>query len=326
MQGRIYILRTFALGALFYVLIIFALYQLESKFHLPFYNHVSMDTKMHFLRHRTDLKAVDTVIIGSSMALNNINGVLLEDTSPHVSKAVNLAAWHMQCVQQMPFLSQIISFGNIKRVIYPAQYLDFTGESGHDRRITNRVLGYLNEDSIDTFLLIFRASKNLITIIDHFLGWEHYADPNTYDYLEFDRTGGSQLDMGEHNANPARWRNIEIQTLAPFNEKNLTCLKELVSMSKTHGFDFIFVVQPFRKALIASSPDLKNIMIAFDAQTKEILNKSNTYHVNAHDLLNLDDSNFADKSHLNIQGSNISTVKLVEIIDLINSKKRKLIP
>jgi hypothetical protein len=325
-QGRIYILRTIALMVFFYALIILGLYKVESDFHLPIYSHISMDTKIHFLKHRVDLKTADTIIIGSSLALNNINGELLEDTSSHVGKVVNLSGWHMQCPQQLPLLSRIINHGNVKRIIYPTQYLDFTGKNGINRRIIDQVFGYLNEDPIDTLFIILRTSKNLVTIIDRLLRWEFFTNPNTYDYLVYDRTGGSQLDMGEHNAHPTRWGNIDAHSIAPVNEETLTCLKELVDLSQTHNFDFFFVVQPFREAVIASSPELKKIMAAFDGKTKKILRNSNTYHINAHDLLNLDDSNFADKSHLNIQGSNATTKKLVEIIDQISSTKIKPIP
>ena len=128
-QDRIYILRTFILAVFFYALIILGLYKVESKFHLPIYNHISMDTKIHFLKHRVDLEAADTIIIGSSLALNNINGELLEDTSSHIDKVVNLSAWHMQCPQQLPLLSRIINHGNVKRIIYPAQYLILPGRA-----------------------------------------------------------------------------------------------------------------------------------------------------------------------------------------------------
>jgi hypothetical protein len=325
-QGRIYILRTFVLVVMFYALIIFGLYKVESKFHLPIYSHISMDTKIHFLKHRIDLETVDTIITGSSLALNNINGEFLEDTSSHVEKVANLSGWHMQCPQQLPLLTRVIDYGNVKRIIYPTQYLDFTGESGINGSIIDQVFGYINEDPFDTFFIILRASKNLISIIDRYLSWEQFTDPKTYDYLVYDRTGSSQLNMGEHNADPRRWKEIETHSIAPFNEETLTCLKELVDLSQKHDIDLLFVVTPFRKALIASSPDLKKIMTAFNERTKEILHYSNTYHINAHDILNLDDSNFSDKSHLNIQGSNATTEKLVKIIDYISSSKRKPTP
>ena len=90
-------------------------------------------------------------------------------------------------------------------------------------------------------------------------------------------------------------------------------------LSQTRDIDLFFVISPFRKILIESSPVLTKIMAAFDIQTKEILQHDNTYHINTHHLLNLDDSNFADKSHLNIQGANAKTKKLVEIIGQVSS-------
>ena len=52
---------------------------------------------------------------------------------------------------------------------------------------------------------------------------------------------------------------------------------------------------------------------------EQVLRFDSTHHINAHQLLDLDDSHFADKSHLNIKGANAKTRKLTEIIREIDS-------
>lgn len=325
-QHHIYILRTAILAILFYALILLVLYKLESKFHLPAFNHISLDAKLHFLKHHVELDTADTIIIGSSMGLNNINGVLLEDISSHVDKVVNLSAWVTKCPHHVPLLTRIVNYGNVERVIYAAQYFDFTPGPEIEGASADTVFGYLNDDPIDTFFYILTASKNIINMIDQFLRWEFFTNPKAYAYLIFDRTGGNQLDINQHNANPQRWGKVDAFTIAPFEEESLACLQHIADLSQTHAFDFYFVVQPFRKALIASNPELKEITTAFDTKTREILQNNNTHHINAHHLLNLDDSNFADKSHLNIQGANTKTKKIAEIIDRLSSIEKMPIP
>ena len=318
-NNRVYIIRTITLSLCFYALIILVLYKVETQFHLPAYNHVSLDAKLHFLKHRAELDTADTIIIGSSMGLNNLNGLLLENASSHVDTVVNISAWNMKCTDLEPLMTRIVRYGNVKRIIYIAQYIDFTGKLSIKGPSEDTVFGYLNDMPVNTFFYKLRASKNLFNMIDHYLRWKLFTNAKTYQYLVFDRTGGSLIDINEHNANSHRWGKIDTYTLAPFEEENLACLKNLASLSQTHSFDLFFNISPFRKKLIESSPELTKIMAAFDTQTKEILQHDNTYHINTHHLLNLDDSNFADKSHLNIQGANTKTKKLVEIIGQVSS-------
>ena len=269
-QDHVYILRTVILATLFYVLILVGLYRLEPKFHLPAFNHISLDAKLHFLKHHVELDTADTIIVGSSMGLNNINGVLLEDTSSHVDKVINLSAWGTKCPHLAPLLTQIVNYGNVERVIYAAQYFDFTPGPEIEGASTDTVFGYLNNDPIDTFFYILTASKNIINMIDQFLSWDFFTNPKTYPYLIFDRTGGNQLDINQHNANPQRWEKVGAYTIAPFEEESLACLQNIVELSQTHAFDFYFIIQPFRKALIASNHKLKEIIASFDTQTNSL--------------------------------------------------------
>lgn len=316
MQDRAYILSTAALSLFCYAVVIMVLYQVEPRFHLPAYNHISLDSKLHFLRHHADIKTADTLVIGSSMGLNNINGELLETVSSKVEKVVNLSAWSLKCPQLLPLLTQIVnSSGQVKRIIYAAQYFDFTGEVKIKGASVDTVFGYLNDEPLGTFKFIFSASKNLLSMLDQFLRWENFTNAKTYEYLVFDDTGGSLLNINQSNANPHRWGEIDAYTLTPLREEHLSCLQKLVNLAQARKLDLFFVVQPFRQALIKDNPGLKAIMNEFSMRTREIMNKDKTYHIDAHHLLNLDDANFADKSHLNILGANAKTRKLAEIID-----------
>lgn len=315
MQYQRYIFATFAFSACLYALLIVAMYKVESTFHLPVYNHVSLDAKLHFLKHQADLEQADTIILGSSMGLNNINGPLLEDASPHVEKVVNISAWHMKCTALEPFITNLVQNGNAKRIIYIAQYLDFTGTYHLYGPSDKTVFGYLHESPLYTLLFKMNALNNIFNLIDDYLRWESmFTNTRGYQNLAFDRTGGALLDINESNAHTGRWGSIDAPTLAPLDEENLNCLDNLASLSQTNGINFYFVISPFREALIESSPELQRVMTDFDVATREILHHEHTYHINTHQMLNLDDSNFADKSHLNIKGATTKTNTLVEIL------------
>ena len=60
------------------------------------------------------------------MGLNNLHGVKLEDDSEKVQKALNLSAWSLKCDHLEALLNQLFEKGKVARIIYLAQYFDYT--------------------------------------------------------------------------------------------------------------------------------------------------------------------------------------------------------
>ena len=88
------------------------------KFDLPFRfsNSISYDVKLNFLnKHKNLLKNSKTIVIGSSMALNNIDSKYLEKTEKF-EKTVNLSSWGLQ-VSEVFQLLKIIDLTDKKYVV-----------------------------------------------------------------------------------------------------------------------------------------------------------------------------------------------------------------
>ena len=69
MKYRDYLKVSLLMSVLFYAMLIGVLYRLEKSYPLHAFNSISWDTKIHFLKNYQDIETVDTVIIGSSSAL-----------------------------------------------------------------------------------------------------------------------------------------------------------------------------------------------------------------------------------------------------------------
>jgi hypothetical protein len=48
---------------------------------IPITNRISLDAKIGFIKNRVDRDRVDTIIVGSSIGLNNVAGEVLEKSS-----------------------------------------------------------------------------------------------------------------------------------------------------------------------------------------------------------------------------------------------------
>ena len=80
-------------GAFIYV------YIYAKTYPVPLFHRISLDAKMRFIRDMSDRDRIDTIIVGSSIGLNNIQGIVLENSSQEVKHVVNLSALGLKTTQ-----------------------------------------------------------------------------------------------------------------------------------------------------------------------------------------------------------------------------------
>ena len=73
MHHHTYIKSTILLAIFFYGLVILLLYQVEGRFHLPVYNHASLDSKLFFLKHHAEIESADTIIEEGLMTISDVD-------------------------------------------------------------------------------------------------------------------------------------------------------------------------------------------------------------------------------------------------------------
>ena len=296
-------------GAFIYV------YIYAKSYPIPLFHRISLDAKMRFVRDMSDRDRIDTIIIGSSIGLNNLQGIVLEDSSQEVKHLVNLSALGLQTTQVEQLSELFLLFPNTKRVIYSAQFEDWSGahllediEVGFAREYI-----YLGRGPIDLSYSLY-TFKHLIEFAKNHWKWEkEYAPNNTNHGLTFDRTGSVPLNMYGEDINHKMF------TTPPANTKlykeNFLALERMIKGLQSKNIQFYFVAEPYRQYMIDKYDDIRIARDKFIQKTQEITIKNGGKFVDLHKKLHLGDDYFADREHLNSNGSVLTAKEVAVFID-----------
>lgn len=290
-------------------------YIYTKNYPIPFFHSVSIDAKMMFMRDMDDRENIDTIIVGSSIGLNNVQGIVVEESSEHIKHVLNLSGFGIVTLQVEQLLELTSLFPNLERVIYSAQFQDFSELLIFENYDSNFVKDYieLGKNCID-FKYSFYTYKYFIDVIKKPWNWEEkYMSNRSFAYLGFDRTGSAPLHIYGDDIIKFRWETPhDIKPL----EENYLALERIVKKSKKQGIDFYFVIQPYRMPLVKKSEHVRKTLESFDQDTKKIIMLNGGKVLNLHKHLHLTDDYFSDRTHLNDKGSAITAKAIGKFIDI----------
>lgn len=289
-------------------------YYLAKYYPIPFTHRISLDDKFRFIRDMPNRNMIDTIIIGSSLGLNNIQGAVLEKQSKKVNNVLNISAYGLKSTEVETQIQLISLFPNIKRVIYSAQFPDFSDPFHFDIYDFDFIKNYLMLGKNHTnFKYIFYTYKNIIEVAKNHWYWDKKYRGDMFNFgLAFDHTGSIPLKIYGKNINKKKF--FEPHPLTQ-NNKNFDALQKIAQLLRDKNIRFYFVVDPYRQPLLDKHKDLKETMDKFIIRTENIINKYNGLFLNLHSLLELNDSYFVDRFHLNEHGSKLTTDAIAHYID-----------
>ncbi len=290
------------------------IYIYAKNYPIPLFHRISLDAKMMFIRDMPNKEAIDTIIVGSSIGLNNIQGIILEESSEKVKHVLNLSSFSMEVTHIEQIWDLISLFPNVKRVIYSAQSLDFTGESNFEKTDIDFVKGYtdLAPKSID-LKYSFYTYKYFLQCVERQWVWkETHMTNRKFSNLDFDHTGSAPLHIYGDDIIKTRCTN---QYVAKTNEESYAALARITKKAEKGNIKFYFIAQPYREALIKKHKHIQENILYFQNRSKKVVLENNAYFLNFHIKLQLGDEYFADRMHLNDKGSRITTKALAKFID-----------
>jgi len=293
-----------------------SLHVLSKNYPLPVFNRVSLDAKLHFLNHKKDIDAADTIIIGSSMALDNINGELLEELSARTRMVVNYSAWGINPAQAEQLLSTILENSNTKRILYAAQPGDFSHAAPLRNYDAELVREYIHDDLsfFNYLILLNRSAGNLKSYRKNIRNWENkYRNRHVPTSLVFDSTGSVHLDISGKHIDRDQWKRTP--TYHKFNDASFTALARIMEMTAARNIRFYFLVQPQRREPLAGDAKLARVFSTFLERSGNVVRTANGQFINMHERMNFDDDHFVDQIHLNTRGATEATRELARIID-----------
>lgn len=290
-------------------------YYFSKNYPLPLSNRISFDAKLQFIREHIDLDKIDTIVVGSSLALNNVQGIVLEETSKNCKAVLNLSMWSIGPVQVEQILELSDAFPNLERIIYSGQFSDFGSIAklkDYDSVFLKKYIS--NElDPMEYSSLLLNSCKDLSFCINRQKEWKSkYGMKNKFAYLNFDYTGSAPLYMYGKDIVMSRWENPHGigQHQGAFD-----ALSRMVTKANKNGIKFYFVQQPYRQPLIDKYPHVQKTMEFFSKRVEKITLEKGGKFLNLYKALHLSDKYFADRSHLNDQGSALGSKVIGKFID-----------
>ena len=191
---------------LFFTIILTTIYFHNNGVPLRMTNSISYDAKLNFLKKSKLLSTCDTIVIGSSMALNNIDSLTLQENNKDIKKIANVASWGLQTSESLELL-KILNLKKIKRIIFSTQFNDFMLVRYKDVE-KNNVKKFLYSDNLkDTILLpYFNTVNSIIPNFLEYLNWKNiYQNKNSNKYLAFDENGDVNLTFEKNKKEQNDW-------------------------------------------------------------------------------------------------------------------------
>jgi hypothetical protein len=298
----------------FFVRIIASNYKNLSKDFLKFVplnnvsNSISFKAKMDFLINSSNFRNSTFLVIGSSIALNNISGEIISYRTKDC--VCNISSWNLK-PEQLLHLLGIIDLDKIEYLLLPFNNCDF-GKPTLSIDFNSTDL-FLNGNNISRFWS-FIDKFNINTFSNDWSYKCKYSDiNNNYESLRFDEFGSVQLDRDGFVINENRW-NESLKDTTGFNyflkdviEIDRICQKKRISL--------ILVYLPSRKDLLTNQNVMQNKTVS-----KILQNEFGKYFLDMQNL-NLPISQFSDGNHLFKLGAEKTTNSIIDSLskrDLVN--------
>ena len=289
---------------------------------LPLSDHISLDAKVRFVRETIDPDQIDTIILGSSIGLNNVLGTVLEKKSKVIHHALNLSVYGATATQVYQLMELTKAFPNLKRIIYSAQYSDFPHpwklKNYHPdllRRYMRHELGPLSYAK-----MFFQATVNIPFLYNRQKEWvPKHQQPNKFESLLFDASGSVPLHIYGKDIISHRWRLPQPGVMHP---DSFWALSQMAKLSQERGIRFYLVHQPYRKGLYDKYAKVRHAISYFDKLAQASIKRYGGILIKTQSL-HLADKYFADRTHLNDSGSPKISSYIAHQIDKLESSKEK---
>ena len=290
-------------------------YDFTKNFPPPITKRISFDAKLKFIREQIDPDKIDTIIVGSSIGLNNVIGSILEEDSKKVKHALNLSVYEATTLQVEQILELADAFPNLKRIIYSAQYSDFPHARRYDNYHPSILKRYIRKELSPVALskLLFDACNNIPFCKEREKKWKNeHMQSDKFTYLGFDHTGSVPLKIYRKEKVGGRWY---LPHPGIMHSESFNAVDRMAKDAYKKGIHFYIVHQPYRPELYRKHKSVRDALKYFDDKISTIMKKHHGTLIRLQDLP-LGDDQFADRTHLNDKGSAFVTKEIARQIDL----------
>jgi hypothetical protein len=259
--------------------------------------NVCFDEKVRFLRNSPS-KQCDVLVVGSSMAVANIESQTMLKHLPQGTRLLNAGAWNMKVGHTRAMLECLLGVYRPDRIILVCGLMDFYRDP--------RPSQFFDASEVTQFI---HGSSYWLAVLRHFdlqyyVKWsfsilQHRSTRKDYESVMFDAWGGIPYDIFFPNVDQRRWnQKVDPAQVDPRQYEELGRLADLV---RSRGLRLICVQPPLRHGAIpigaAAGVD------EHWRRMEEILRSRGFHLCNFQKAMTLNDDYFADYSHLNEKGA-----------------------
>jgi hypothetical protein len=261
--------------------------------------NVCFDEKLRFLRNRPS-KECDVLVIGSSMALNNLDSEAMLKHLPQGTQVLNAGAWNMKIGQTRALLESLLRIYRPRIVIFVCGPMDFY--------LTPFPAQFFDPSEVVQFI---NGRSWWLPVLMHHFDLQYYVNwsfkirrsrSSRDEYLSvmFDRWGSIPLEISYPKINWRRWNlKVEPEQMDPTQYDELARVADL---ARNRGLNLICVQPPMRQGSVPASAT--SVIDEHWRKMEKIL-AGRGFHLWNFSEIGLSDDYFCDYSHLNNKGAPI---------------------
>ena len=308
MLARLWVLSFIIASFIFVVLFVAFLWIERTNLPAPaFSNNISLNAKIRWARDKIQASQCETLILGSSMALNNIDGAIVKER--YSGSVLNLGAWSLNIEDDDHLLAVLIRYCKPKRILMPIYYGDFRTSGSYNDFKLEQLNRYLSDKSGHDLIYHLNGSSIFNFLNDYIDAIQfRHLNGTLYTSLEFDETGGAPLACHNFKRDNGRWTGyLKSPIVDPSGEINE--FKKLVHFIENEGIDLIVAETPMRSVARDAFGDKLNLWRNAIIEAVQI---SSAQFIPA--PKEMGDESFADYAHLNGCGAGDWTRYLMNTI------------
>ncbi len=262
-----------------------------------FTGNASFDQKLLFIKQQKFGDAPLSVVVGSSMALNNLDTDLLQQ-SENV-RYVDIGAWSQSVPQAAQLVALFEKHFKVRELTLAVQFFEIKDHVPENLEISAGDFdGYLSDD----LRLKLERPTDILDAITSKLEWPSvYGNPRAYEYLGFSKTGSVPLDIKKRYIDPARWNPKQV-----FSAGCEHCMAPVIGMctaAAQQRTPFFVVLPPLTEFIRRNRPEARNASEDRRQRLVAAVADCGSRLFDADRYAEFDDSCFADFAHLNAEGS-----------------------
>lgn len=278
---------------------------------LRFSTNVSLNEKVRWLQRHLANQGCDTLVIGSSMALNGIDYHELEAIG--LSGVTNAGAWSLGVPQTLRLLEAILPRCKPKTIIYPVYFGDFEpADAGSDIDFTG-IASYIARTDTGDRLLDYIAEIDPYDLIRDFRQARSRArnGHSVYETLEFDASGAALLGSEHFRFEQRRWEGYRYSSIRT-NDGSLRAFDDLTRLALANGIRLVVAEVPLRAPSISVLG--RDRLLQWQDAVQETCRRNRCLLVPMPEPGEFGDALFADFAHLNENGVRLWTRHIAETI------------